>query len=85
MKLKYIGRKPESMSCVSHEKLEKGPYNFVKRICEVTLADGKFLLNWSPQSFEVTSETLPSEVPVTPPTEPPTEPPTKPPVTPPTK
>jgi len=57
MKLKYIGNRPESMSCVSHPRLEKGPYNFAKRICEVDAKDAAFLLEQNPRSFEVTNET----------------------------
>ena len=52
MKLKYIGNKPESMSCVSNHRLEKGPYNFVKRVCEVDAKDAAFLLEQNPRSFE---------------------------------
>jgi hypothetical protein len=61
MKLKYIGNRPESMSCVSHPRLEKGPYNFVKRVCEVDAKDAAFLLEQNPRSFEVTNEAVPPE------------------------
>ena len=59
MKLKYIGNKPESMSCVSNHRLEKGPYNFVKRVCEVDAKDAAFLLEQNPRSFEVANEAVP--------------------------
>jgi hypothetical protein len=74
MKLKYIGNRPESMSCVSHPRLEKGPYNFVKRVCEVDAKDAAFLLEQNPRSFEA----VPPEKTVPPTTVPPekTVPPT---------
>lgn len=61
MKLRYIGNRPESMSCVSHPRLEKGPYNFAKRVCEVDAKDAAFLLEQNPRSFEVSNETKPPE------------------------
>ena len=61
MKLKYIGNKPESMSCVSNPRLEKGPYNFAKRVCEVDAKDAAFLLEQNPRSFEVANEAVPPE------------------------
>ena len=61
MKLKYTGNRPESMSCVSNPRLEKGPYNFVKRVCEVDAKDAAFLLEQNPRSFEVVNEVVPPE------------------------
>jgi len=55
MKLKYIGNKPESMSCVSGPHL-KGPYDFGKRVCIVDAKDAAFLLEQNPMSFEIVNE-----------------------------
>jgi len=56
MKLKYIGNKLESMSCVSNPRFEKGPYDFGKRVCEVDAKDAAFLLEQNPRSFEIVKE-----------------------------